>query len=170
MAKPQVARMWLRLGSILFTVAALAACGQQTPSRPSPIAIHTIGLLADEQVYKDHTVYVLADGRRWDRPNAAFRIAYQAQSDSTLFIAGEDGQGTYVLLVGGQDGLPADCKHAIGNGGVDFGDGIAAEGFLWRKAPTYQGAPSGTVYPSTIRFCLDDEGRVARRADLTAPS
>jgi hypothetical protein len=158
-----------RVGTVLLIGAAVTACGAPLPSRPSPIAIETIGLLADEQIYADHTVFILADGRRWERPNDEFRIAYQAPAGSTLFIAGTDSRGTYVLLVGGQDGLPAQCQHAIGYGGVDFGDGVAAEGFLWRKAPAYQGGAAGTVYRTTTRFCLDDQGRVASRADLTAP-
>jgi hypothetical protein len=51
-----------------------------------------------------------------------------------LFVAGIDGQGEYVLLIGGQDGLPEDCPYALRHGGRDWGDAIEAQGLLWLKA------------------------------------
>ncbi len=159
--------VWLKVGRAVLMAAAVAACGAPAPSHPPRIAIETVGLLADERVYADHTEYELQDGRTWARPNDEFRIAYQAPSGSTLFIAGADDGGPYVLMIGGQDGLPPECTHAIGYGGTDLGDGIAVEDFLWPKAPGYAGDLSPTTYPTTTRFCLDDQGRVAARVDIS---
>jgi hypothetical protein len=161
--------MWSRLGISILAVGSVAACGAPAPTRPSPVAILTIGILADQQIYADPTLFALADGQTWERPNDDFRYAYQAPSGSTLFIARVHGRGADVLLIGGQDDLPAECRHAIGYGGIDWADGVEAEGFLWHKAPTNAGKPAGTLYPTTTRLCLDDQGRVASRAQLTAP-
>lgn len=162
--------MWFKVSRLVWLFAVVAACGAPAPSAPRSISIQTVGLLADERVYADHTEYILADGRMWTRPNGEFRVAYQAPSGSTLFIAGTDDRGPYVILVGGQDGLPSECAHAIGYGGTDLGSGVAVEGFVWPKAPGFAGDASPTSYPTTTRFCLDDQGRVAARVEITKPA
>jgi hypothetical protein len=164
--------MSLVTSRLAVLVAVLAACGVPAPSSPRWVSIETVGILADERVYADHTEYILSDGRMWTRQNDGFRIAYQAPSGSTLFVAGSDDDGAYVLLVGGQDGLPPECAHAIGYGGTDLGSGVAVEGFVWPKAPGFAGETIPTTYPTTTRFCLDDQARISGHVDIAglAPS
>ena len=161
----------------LIAVLVCASCGgaspgpsSSPPQRPPAIEADTIGLLVGEHVYADRTEFLLANGTSWTRPNSGFRRVYDRPAGSTLFIAGSDSSGPWVLLVGGQDGLPSDCTHAIGYGGVDFGDGVAAAGFLWPKAPSFSGTADTSIYGSLTRFCLDNQARVSGRVDLSPPN
>jgi hypothetical protein len=113
----------------------------------------------------ERTTYSLVDGRTWVRPNDQFRILYELQSGATLFVAGSDNDGEYVLLIGGQDGLPAACRYALRYGGRDWGDSIESQNLLWEKAPAFVGLngpdlQSGSAYPDNAGFCLNDKAQV----------
>ena len=157
------------LGLLVGCVVASACSAPDRVTSPPPFpTLDLVGVLDRQEIYADHRVFVLANGRVWDQPNDSFRMAYERPAGSTLFVQGSDAQGVFVLLVGGQDGLPPDCRHAIGNGGVDWGNAVEAAGFLWRKAPDYAGpvVPVGTEIGTSSRFCLDDLGRVSSLAAL----
>lgn len=154
----------------VFVATLGGACGtrESVPTRPPLPILDTVGVLAGDEAYADHRVFRLTSGRVWDRPNEAFRIAYDRAARSTLFVAGADSEGVFVLLIGGQEGLPAACEHAIGYGGHDWGDAIEAEGFLWRKSPTYAGPvlSIGTELPTTVRVCLDERAQATTIVDI----
>ncbi len=154
----------LRLAVGLTLMAVVAACGVSLPVRPAAPMIDTIGVLSGINASTDRTTYTLADGRVWDRPNDQFRVAYDMPAAQTLFVAGADQDGTYVLLVGGQEGLPEDCPYALRYGGLDWGDAVESQGLLWPKAAGFTGIPDqpdvGADYPGNAGFCLDDHGRV----------
>lgn len=142
----------------------VVGCGFEPPVKPPPPVIETIGVLAGLAEFDGRVRYSLADGRQWDRPKDQFRILYDMPGRDTLFVAGADSVGAYVLLVGSQDGLPVDCRYALRYGGTDWGDSIASQGLLWPKADTFvplpDGPGSGSDYPSNAAFCLDDRGSV----------
>ena len=152
------------LAAVIISAVLAGGCGTPAPipTRPPFPNLETIGVLATQEIYADRRVFRLADGRVWGRSNEAFRIPYAQPAGSTLFVAGSDSLGTFVLLIGGQQGLPAECIHAIGYGGREWGDAIEAAGFLWRKSPVYSASalPVGSEYGTTTRFCLDDSARV----------
>jgi hypothetical protein len=148
----------------------VVACGTTGPisTRPPLRDLETVGLLETEELYADHRVFRLKGGQVWDRPNDAFRVAYEQPAGSTLFVAGSDAEGTFVLLIGGQDGLPSTCEHAIGYGGRDWGNAIEAEGFLWTKSAAYAGPdlPIGAELPSTVRVCLNERAHATAVVDI----
>lgn len=158
----------------LLAVATLVvACGEAKPAqRPSPPALEAVGVVVDELYFDDRTVFKLVDGTVWERRNDQFRFRYQYSARSTLFVSGTDAEGTYVYLIGGSRDIPAECRHAIGWGGREWGDGIEVEGLLWMKAPAFSTSvdpvPVGIEYPTTIRFCLDDRARVIAAVELNA--
>jgi hypothetical protein len=151
---------------VLAMVAVLVAgCGGTSKVRPTAPALETVGVLATVKEFDDRTEYSLTDGITWSRPKSAFRLVYDFPAGSTLFVSGTDAAGTFVYLIGRQEGLAADCQHALRYGGSDWGDSIEAQGLLWTKAPDFTGlpeAPSGTgwAYPDSVGFCLDDQARV----------
>jgi len=124
-----------------------------------------IGPLLNVNEGDSRTMFSLADGTSWARDNDQFRTLYDLRGENTLFVAGHDNQGDYVLLVGDQDGLPEDCKYALRYGGRDWGDSIESQGLLWQKAPGFSQEEavvnSGEAYPENAGFCLDDQGRIA---------
>ena len=141
----------------------VAACGA-VPVRPEPPTVDMVGPLAAVHEFDDSITYELQDGREWARPKAEYEVVYDMPSGATLFVGLSDPRGSYVLLVGGQDGLPADCPYALRYGGTDWGDAIESQGFLWAKAsdfvPLDSGPGSGARYPDEAGFCLDDDGHV----------
>jgi hypothetical protein len=88
----------------------VAACGAAPPVRPVAPVFDTIAPLIGSTESEDRTTYSLADGRIWQRQNDQFRVIYDMPGEETLFVAGTDPEGAYVLLVGSQDGLPAECS------------------------------------------------------------
>lgn len=149
----------------------LLGCG--TP-RPAPSQIETAGELVSSSASEGQSLYSLADGTSWVRPNDQFRVLYDMPGTRTLFVSGTDGQGTFVALVGSQDGLPADCPFAVRYGGREWGDAIESQGIMWRKAPELDSAiptpASGADYPDNAILCLDSEGSVVRLIVATPPS
>lgn len=149
---------------VIIATAIVVGCGPELPVKPPPPVIDTIGVLAGLAEFDGRIRYSLADGRQWDRPKDQFRILYDMPGRDTLFVAGTDRIGAYVLLVGGQDGLPVGCRYALRYGGTDWGDSVASQGLLWPKAdglvPLPNGPGSGSDYPSNAAYCLDDRGSV----------
>ena len=89
----------------------------------------------------------------------------------TLFVAGTDTEGTFVALVGSQDGLPDECPFAVRYGGREWVDAIESQGVLWQKAPGFErpgfesevNLPAGgDPYPDNAVLCLDGDARVSR--------
>jgi len=156
------------VGRILTVVpiatAIVVGCGVEPPVKPPPPVIDTIGVLAGLAEFDGRVRYSLADGRQWDHPKDQFRILYDMPGRDTLFVAGTDSVGAYVLLVGSQDGLPVDCRYSLRYGGTDWGDSIASQGLLWPKADAFVPLPdrpgSASDYPSNSALCLDDRGSV----------
>ena len=152
----------LAVGLTLMAIA--GACSVSLPVRPAAPSIEKIGIVTGVNAYTDRTTYTFADGSAWDRPNDQYRVIYDLMGRQTLFVAGTDQDGTYVLLVGSQDGLPVDCAYALRYGGRDWGDGVESQGLLWPKAAAFAGLavqPTvGTEYPGNAGFCLDDRGQV----------
>lgn len=153
----------------------VGACDQAVPTRPPDQQLDTVGTLADMSVGEDRAWYNLADGTTWSRPTDQFRVLYDLPSRTTLFVAGIDGQGEYVLLIGGMDGLPEDCPYALRYGGREWGDAIEAQGLLWPKANGFRAlngsSPAvGEEYPGDPGFCLDDQARVTSVYVVVPPS
>lgn len=142
---------------------AIAGCGE-VPVRPEPPTVDMVGPLGSVREFDDRVTYDLQDGRQFARPKADYKLVYDMPSGPTLFVALSDPRGSYVLLVGGQEGLPAECQYSLRYGGTDWGDSIESQGFLWGKAsdfiPLDGGPGSGAEYSSSAGFCLDEDGRV----------
>jgi hypothetical protein len=149
--------------SVVLTIAIVAGCGG-IPVKPAPPNLDTVGPLAGVSEGAESITYTLADGTVWAQPRDQFRILYDMPSGPTLFVAGTDRHGRYVLLIGGQDGLPDECTYALRYGGTEWGDSIESQGLLWAKAkgfaPLPDGPTSGGEYPGNAGFCLDDHGAV----------
>jgi hypothetical protein len=130
-----------------------------------------VGLVRTTEEFADRLVVRLVDGRVWERRKDQFRMVYRFGTSPDLFVAGEDTQGTYTLLIGGLPGLPEGC-HAIGHGGRDWGDAIEAEGLLWQKSPIYplNSLSVGAAYPKEVQFCLDEQARVESFVTVQLPS
>jgi len=148
-----------------------SACQSLTPSsRPRSQVISTVGVVEDTEEHSDRLVIRLVGGQVWERPKDQFRIIYQAGSSPTLFVAGLDSKGTYVLLIGSLPGLPQECRYALGVSGRDWGDAVEAGGSLWPKAPNFRGSVTvGMEYPKDVRFCLNDHAQV-ESAVVPSPS
>ena len=167
----------MRLGrsSPLILVFGLAAtaCSPLAATRPDAQTFQAVGLLAGVSEGDTRTTYTLADGRTWDRPKAQVRVVYDMPSGETLFVAGQDRTGTHVLLVGGQEGLPPDCPHALRYGAREWGDAIESQGYLWHKADSFAVlTPSpgvGAEYPGSAIVCLDADANVTAVLQLTPP-
>lgn len=158
-------RLLAALGVAAISI--LGSCADPLPSRPAASALDVVGVLLSVNEFDARTQYGLVDGTTWARPNDKFRILYDVPGENTLFVAGHDSQGEFVLLVGDQDGLPVDCTYALRFGGTDWGDAIESQGVLWRKTDDFTGLAgtpvgSGSAYPSNTGICLDG------RAEATA--
>ena len=98
------------------------------------------------------------------RANDQFRLLYDMPGSRTLFVAGHDQQGTFVALVGSQDGLPVSCPFAVRYGGREWGDAIESQGVMWLKAAGLESEvatpATGSAYPDGTVLCLDEEARV----------
>lgn len=142
----------------------LASCSSSTVTRPDFLEFQAVGVLGGIEEFETRTVYTLADGRKWDRPNDQFRVAYDMPAAQTLFVAGQDKDGAFVLLIGGQQGLPADCPYSLRYGGREWGDAIESQGFAWHKAGSFAGLADnpavGAEYPGNTLFCLDADAEV----------
>ena len=167
----------MRLGrsSLLALVVGLAAtgCSPLAATRPDAQTFQAVGILSGLSEFDKRIAYTLEDGRTWDRPKDQFRIVYDLPAGETLFVAGLDKTGTYVLLIGGQDGLPPDCPHSLRYGAREWGDAIESQGYLWRKAENFAVlTPSpgvGAEYPGSAIVCLDAEANVTAVLQLTPP-
>jgi hypothetical protein len=151
----------------------LAGCGAVEPP-PSPLpstslsppTFEAIGILADERISDPDRTYVLADGRSFDVSMVQTRMLFDDGGGvGQPFIKGRDETGPFVGIFGLQDGLPDGCYiPGIGARGIDRGIYIEIKGVLWRKAPSFDPASApgsnGTPYPSSTRFCFDDQARV----------
>ena len=153
-----------RLAAGLTLLAVAGACSVSLPVRPADQSIEKIGVVTGGTDSQDRTTYTFADGSAWDRPKDQYRVIYDLMGRQTLFVAGTDQDGTYVLLVGSQDGLPADCAYALRYGGREWGDAVESQGLLWPKAEAFTGLAVqpgvGAEYPGNAGFCLDDRGQV----------
>jgi hypothetical protein len=132
---------------------------------PSPQAIELVGVIRQTAVDTDSTRYELEDGRIWQRPTDEFRVAYDHGGNGSLLIVGNDDEGEYVVVAGGIEGLPPECRWVIGPDGRDWGGSIESIGLLWTKSPAFVPPPAGVAlgesYPSRTRFCLDEQARVS---------
>jgi hypothetical protein len=160
-----------RIAAGLALVASvLVACQlrQADPIRPSPQVIELVGVIKRTAVDETRTRFELEDGRIWQRPTAEFRVAYDRGGDGSLLVIGRDQEGTYVVIAGGIEGLPPECRWVVGPDGRDWGDSVESIGLLWPKSPRFLRLPStiavGEVYPSRTRFCLDEQGRTSNTA------
>jgi hypothetical protein len=151
---------WLALTVIVVST----ACSTPVPVRPPPQALEVVAPLLSVSEFETRTMYSLTDGTSWTREKDQFRVLYDLPGVNTLFVAGRDAQGEYVLLVGDQDGLPDGCAYALRYGGRDWGDSIEAQGLLWPKAPGFDDSAaavqSGQAYPTNAGFCVDDQASV----------
>jgi hypothetical protein len=131
---------------------------------PSPQAITLVGVIRHTAVDEDSTRYELEDGRSWERPTVAFRVAYDNGGNGSLLIVGNNDEGEYVVVAGGIEGLPPECRWVIGPDGRDWGRSVESIGLLWPKGPNFAvssgGVALGKPYPSRTRFCLDEHARV----------
>ncbi len=167
----------MRIGrSALLTLAvgmAAAACSPFATTRPSDQTFEEVGILSGLREGDARITYTLADGRVWDRPKDQFRIVYDMAGGGTLFVAGRDTEGPYVLLIGGQQGLPLDCPYSLRYGAREWGDAIESQGYLWRKADSFAVlTPSpgvGAEYPGSAIVCLDAEANVTAVLQVTPP-
>lgn len=150
-----------------------AGCSPFAATRPGAQTFEAVGILTGLSEGDTRITYTLADGRVWDRPKDQFRIVYDMPAGETLFVAGQGQGGTYVLLIGGQQGLPADCPYSLRYGGREWGDAIESQGYLWRKADTFAvltPTPGvGAEYPGNAIVCLDAEANVTAVLQLTPP-
>lgn len=142
----------------------VAGCSAVPATRPDFPEFQAVGVLSGIEAFEARTVYTLADGRTWDRPNDQFRVAYDMPAAQTLFVAGQDQEGLYVLLIGSQQGLPADCLYSLRYGGREWGDAIESQGFLWHKASSFAGLATtpaaGADYPDNTLFCFNADAEV----------
>jgi hypothetical protein len=165
----------------------IVGCGSVQPTAvltpastpmPSTTPVLAVGILLDELIGAQTTRYRMSDGTTWERANDAFHVLYHQPSGSTLFLASVDSAGPFVMLIGGQDGLPAECRHVLGYGGLDLDGAIdvhlvnAEHDVVLAKAPSFGASaiPSAGVYPETVRFCLDDDARVERAISILRPT
>lgn len=162
--------------SALLTLAVgivATACSPLAATRPDDQRFEAVGILSDLREGATRITYTLADGRVWDRPKDQFHIVYDLPSRETLFVAGQDKDGTYVLLIGGQQGLPADCPYSLRYGGREWGDAIESQGYLWHKADMFAVVtPSpgvGADYPSNALLCLSADAEVTAVLRATPP-
>ena len=86
-------------------------------------------------------------------------------------MAGTDAEGSFVALVGSQDGLPDECPFAVRYGGREWVDSIESQGVVWQKAPGFERPgfesevnlpAAGDPYPDNAILCLDGDARVTR--------
>jgi hypothetical protein len=151
--------------ALLIAVSGVIACNPAEPT-PSlnPQAIELVGVIRQTAVDTTNTRYELEDGRIWERPTDQFRVVYDHGGIGDLLVVGNDDQGEYVVVAGGIEGLPPECRWVIGPDGLDRGTSVETIGLLWQKGPAF--APSanagaiGDAFPSRTRFCLDDQARV----------
>jgi hypothetical protein len=159
--------------AIVAVTALAAGCTSLVgPTRPAFPDFQTIGEVASVSEGAADTTYSLSNGQVWKRQNGQFRVAYDMSGDRTLFIAGQDQQGAYILLVGSQQGLPDDCTYALRYGGREWGDAVESQGFVWRKSGAFEVAPPmpalGGDYPGNTVFCLDEAAEVASFFEASA--
>jgi len=154
-------------------ILALASCGsepdssshasQNTPTEPASPSIDTVGQLVGLREYGDRVVYQLDDGRV-EREKGYFRVAYDLTAGDTLVVAGSDGLGAFVALIGRPDGAPTGCEHVMRYGGREWGSAIESQGILWQKAPAFKADVPiprvGEQYPASALLCLNDQARV----------
>lgn len=138
---------------------------------PSAQAVELVGVIANTVVDTETTRYELEDGRVWQRPTEDFRVVYDQGGNGSLLVVGNDDEGEYVVVAGGIEGLPPECRWVIGPDGRDWGGSVESLGLLWAKSPGFT-APEppvaiGDTYASRTRFCLDDMARVS---STTVPS
>lgn len=135
------------------------------PTRPAAQAVDVVGVVASVDAGGDWIRYRLADGRVWERTTGAFRVVYDRGGPGGLLVVGHDGRGWYVVVAGSQEGLPAECRWAIGNGGREWGDAVEIEGLLWPRSAAFSTtvgtAPIAGTYPTAVRFCLNERGQLS---------
>jgi hypothetical protein len=139
----------------------LLACSP-SPSRPPPQTIETVGVVRSFEEGANGLVVQFVEGRVWERPKGQYRVSYDFGEVPQLLVAGQDDQGTYIMLIGGLPWLPEDCRFTIGRGGREWGDAIETEGLLWPKSPLFSlsSLSVGTEYPKDVQFCLDEQARI----------
>lgn len=157
------ARPWPKWPAVLSGTLLLVplACAP-SPSRPPSQSIVTVGVVRSFEEYADRVIVRFVGGRVWERPKDQYRVTYVFGESPDLLVAGQDAEGTYILLIGGLPWLPKECRFTIGHGGRDWGDAIEAEGLLWQKSPIYppNSLSVGAAYPKEVQFCLDEQGRI----------
>ena len=130
-----------------------------------------VGVVQSFEEYADRLIVRFVGGRVWERPKDQYRVTTISGESPDLLVAGQDAEGTYVMLIGGLDWLPEACRFTIGHGGRDWGDAIETEGLLWPKSPLFP--PSslsvGTGYPKEVGFCLDEQARVESFVSVRPP-
>ena len=158
------------------TAAALAALGAiggcapgeppetAVPREPSPV-VERVGLIAAEEIHATNRTCRLSDGRVWEAQNGTFRILVDSGGGRRLLIAGRDATGTWLAVLGHQDGVPDDC-FVSNQRGREWPDAIGLLGFAWPKRGGFQAGglkvATGFRYPDGTRFCFDEHGQVAR--------
>lgn len=136
------------------------------PDAPWPPLLQTIGILAGLREDAGTFAYTLIDGRTWTRVKDQFRIRYDMASDRTLFVAGNDEQGSYVLLIGSQQGVcrirvctPSDTAGASGAIRSRAGDSCGARARHSRVS--IRASPSArSALSERCRACLDNAATV----------
>lgn len=145
----------------LAAAAVLSACLGPQASRPPPSTIVAIGLIAEERENDGSLWFQLEDGQTWEATTGTYRRI--SDWGMRLLVAGTDASGIWVATFGPQQGLPADCYFSP-EVGTEWGDGIAINGVVWPKAPSFvaDSTPSiGRDYPGGTRFCLNPAGQIA---------
>ena len=131
---------------------------------PRSQTIQLVGVLRDTAIDADTTRYELEDGRIWQRQTDQFRVVYDHGGSGSLLVVGNDDEGDYVIVAGGIEGLPPECRWVIGPDGRDWGASVETIGLLWTKSPAFASSAAGNAlgetYPSRTRFCLDAQARV----------
>jgi hypothetical protein len=162
-------RHLLGLGLALAAIA--SACNGLVPSPPAA-TINQVGSLAGVRETSEGVEYTLTDGTIWTGRTGQYRVAYDMSGAETLFVRGTDRDGTFVMLIGDQDGLPGSCRFALRYGAVDAGTEVRAQGVLWPKSGGFStdAVPSAVgEYPSNSVVCLDEAGS-ATGVILATPS
>jgi hypothetical protein len=167
--------MFFGRSSLLALVVGLVAtgCSPLAASRPDAQGFEAVGILSGLSEANTTTTYTFADGRTWDRPKDQFRVVYDMPAGETLFVAGQDKTGPYVLLIGGQQGSPPDCPYSLRYGAREWGDAIESQGYLWHKSDDFATltlSPGvGAEYPGSVIVCLDAGANVTAVLRVTPP-
>lgn len=154
----------LVIALVAMLTVACNSLGESTPPQAASSTFDVVGVVTGHSVTSNRLIFDLEGGDTVEFDRDVVRVLFESGAAPRLLISGRDKSGDWLVVVGGQEGMPSDCS-VVNAAGIEWGKRIDLFGILWPKSDAFQvdmPLPAlGSPYPDGTRFCLDASARVA---------